>query len=157
MHLEPRNTERHHNIRNGVRLRKKVGYLAARLNVPLGNAECVHLLLGIAGELAASLDLALTHGLHGLKRQRRLHALLDEVEHDIVTAADGLVNGGDVVDDEVADIARPNIGAVGEAGQAHQRIKLRRLRLNKHLTGKAGAELGDAYAAGLTDDGVIVW
>ena len=69
MHLEPCNAECHHDIRNGVRLGEKVSYLAAGLNIPLGNAESVHLLFGITGELAAFLDLALTHGLHGLERQ----------------------------------------------------------------------------------------
>ena len=45
---------------------------------------------------------------------------------------------------------------MGEAGKSDQRIKLRRLRLNEHLAGKARAEFGDTDTAGLADDRVIV-
>ena len=45
---------------------------------------------------------------------------MDEIEHDVVPAAHGLQNGGGAADDQVPGIAQPHIGAVGEAGQAHQ-------------------------------------
>ena len=92
MHLKPRNAERHHDVCDGVRLREKVGYLAAGLDIPVGYVHLPHLLLSIAGELTAFLDLALTHRLHRFKRKRRLHSLLNEVDHNVVTAADGLVD-----------------------------------------------------------------
>ena len=156
MHFEPRDTEGHHDVRDGMRLREEVGYLAAGLDVPVRYALVSHLLLGIAGELAALLYLALTHGLHGLECKRGRDADGDEVDHDIVAAADRLVNGSDAVDYQVADVARPDVGAVREAGQPYQRVKLLGLRIHKHLPRERRTELGYADGAGLADYRVVV-
>lgn len=79
-----------------------------------------------------------------------------EIEHYIVSAADGLVDRCYAVNDEVADIARPDVGTVREAGQTNERIKLRWLRIDEHLARKASAELRNADAAGLADDIVVI-
>ena len=43
-----------------------------------------------------------------------LDAHLDEVEHNVVTAADGLVNRGGFRGDQILGVAQPNVCAVGE-------------------------------------------
>ena len=156
MHLEPGDAEGHHDIGHRVGLGEEVGDLAGRFDVPVGHALVAHLLLGVTGELAALFDLALTHGFHGLEGQGRLDAHGDEIEHDIVAAADGLVDRGDAVHDEVMDIPRPHVGAVGEAGEADQGVEALGLGVHQHLAGEGGAEFRDADGAGLADDGVVV-
>ena len=156
MHLEPRNAERHHDICHGVRFREKVGNLAAGFYVPIRYAEIAHLLFGVARKFAGFLYLALTHRLHRLESESGLHALLDKVDHDVVAATDGLVDRGDAVYDEVVDVARPHVGAVGEAGQTHKRVELLGLGIHKHLPGKGRAELRNADRAGLADYGIVV-
>ena len=76
VHLEPCNAERHHDIRDGVCLRKEIRNFTAGLDIPVGHVECAHLSFGVSGKLAAFFDLALAHRLHGLERERGLHALL---------------------------------------------------------------------------------
>ena len=154
--LEPRDAESHHDISHGVSLREEVGDLAAGLDVPIGHAPVAHLLFGVAGKLPALLDLALTHGLHRLECEGRLDADGDKVEHDIVTAADGLVDVCDAVYDEVMDVARPHVGAVREAGKPDERIELLGLGVDKHLAGERRAEFRDADGAGLADDRIVV-
>ncbi len=126
-----------------MRLREEIGDLAAGFDVPIRHAVVAHLLLGIARELAALLDLALTHRLHGLEGERGLETLGNERDHDVVTAADGLVNTGCAAHDQIADIARPHIRTMGKPRKADEGIKLLGLRLHQHLPGKARAEFGD--------------
>ena len=78
------------------------------------------------------------------------------IPHYIVSAADSLIYRCNTVDDEIANITGPNVGAVREAGQTHERVKLRGLCIDKHLAREARAELRYADAAGLSDDIVIL-
>ena len=156
VHLEPGDAEGHHDIGHGVRLGEEIGDLARRFDPPVRHAHVAHLLLGVAGEIAALLDLALTHGLHRLEGQRGLHPLLDQIDHDVVAAADGLVDIGHAVYDQIMDVARPHVGAVGKAGEPHQRIKGAGLGIDEHLAGEGRSELRHADRAGLADDRVVV-
>ena len=156
VHLEPGDAEGHHNIGHGVGLGEEVGYFPAGFDIPIRHLERAHLLLSLAGEPAAALDLALTYILHDLEGQRGLHAHRDKVEHDVVAAGDSLIDVGNFVDDKVADIAGPNIRAVGEAGKAHKGGKAAGLGVGEHLAGKRSAKLRHADAAGFADDGVII-
>ena len=105
---------------------------------------------------AAALDLALAHALHDLERELGVHAAADKIEHNIVTAADRLVDRRRAGHDEVFRVAEPHVRAVREAGQAHEDIKTLRLRVDEHLTREAGAEFRDADRAGLADDRVVI-
>ena len=89
MHLEPRNAEGHHDIRRRVGLREEILDLFARADVPFRHAGGLHLLLRAVGQTSA-----LSDGLHDLERPLFGHAALDEIQHDIVAAADGVVDGG---------------------------------------------------------------
>ena len=89
VHLEPRDAEGHHDIRRRVGLREKVLDLLARADVPFRDACGLHLLLRAVGQTAA-----LSDGLHDLERPLFGHPAFDEVQHDIVAAADGVVDGG---------------------------------------------------------------
>ena len=156
MHLEPRDAESHHDVRHSVRLREEVGDLAAGLDIPVRHAAVTHLLLRVAGELPALFHLALSHGLHRLERERRGDADGDEVYHNIVAAAHRLVDRRGAGGDKVADVARPHVRAVTEAGKADERVELLGLGIDKHLAGEGCAELRHADGARLSDDLVIV-
>ena len=156
VYLEPGDAEGHHDIGHRVSLGEEVGDLAGRLDVPLRHAERAHLLLRVVREGAGLLHLALAHGLHGLEGQGRLDADRDEIEHDVVAAADGLVNTRDAVYDQIMDVAGPHVRAVGEAGEADQGVKLLRLGVHQHLAGEGGAEFRHADGARVADDGVVV-
>ena len=114
MDLEPGDAEGHHHIGHRVGLGEEVADLGQGLDVPIGHIGLMHGVLPAVLE-AALLDLALSHGLHDVKGHLRLDALLHEVEHDVVTAAHGGVNGGSAGDDEVSCVAQPHVRAVGEA------------------------------------------
>ena len=149
--LEEGYAEAHHDVGHGVGFREQVFYLAAGLYVPVRDAVVAHLLLRAVGQAAAFTD-----GLHDLEATLRLHAPGDQIEHDVVAAADGVLDRGRAGEDEVFGVAQPHVGAVGVAGKAHQGVELLGLCVHQHLAGEARAELGYAYGAGLADDGVVV-
>ena len=97
---------------------------------------------------ALFLHLALTDGLHDLEGHLGIEAHGDEVEHDVIAAAHRLQNGGRAADDELAGVAQPHIRAVGEAGQAHQRVEILGHGVHEHTAGEAGVELRDGHRAG---------
>ena len=146
MHLIPRNAEGHHHVGHGVSLGEQVADLGEGVDVPLGHFMLVHGLLPALFK-ALLLHLALTDGLHDLKAHLRIKTHGDEIEHNIVTAAHRLQNGGSTIHNEVAGVAQPHIRTVGETGEAHQGVKVLRLGVHQHLTGEAGVELGDGHGA----------
>ena len=91
---------------------EEVGDLARRFDPPVRDAHAPHLRLRVPGEYAVFLDLAFSNGLHGLECERRLHPLLDQVDHDVVAAADGLVDVGRPAHDQIVNIARPHVRPV---------------------------------------------
>ena len=107
MHLEPRDAKRHHDVCRRVRLREQILDLLAGADVPVRHAGRLHLLLRALGQAAS-----LTDGLHDLERPLFRHTALDEIEHDVVTAADGVVDAGGLGEDEVARVAEPHVRAV---------------------------------------------
>ena len=147
MHLEPRDAEGHHHIGHGVSLGEQIADLGKRLNVPVGHLVLPHGLLPALGE-AALLHLALTDSLHDLEAHLGVQPHGDQVQHDIVAAAHRFQNRGRTADDQVAGVAQPHVGAVGEARQTHQRIKVVRLGVHQHLAGEPGVELRDSHGAG---------
>ena len=98
--------------------------------------------------LKAPFHLALTDGLHDLKAHFGVQPHGDEIQHDIVTAAHRLQNGGGTADDQLPCVAQPHIRTVGEAGQTHQRIEILRQGVHQHPTGEAGVELRDSHGTG---------
>ena len=139
-----------------MRLREQVLDLPAGFDPPLRHAELLHLFHDAVRPRFALVDGALTHGLHEFERALRLHAHVDEIEHDVVPAADAFVGRRDTVDDDVVDVAGPHVRAVREARQTDERGKLVRLRIHKHLARERRAELRHADRAGVTDDRVAV-
>ena len=110
-----------------------------------------HLVLGALGEA-----LPLSDGLHDLEGPLFVHAAGDEVDHDVIPAADGLADGGGVGEDQVPGVAQPHVGAMGKAGQPNQNVKLRRLGLLQHPPDKGGAELRDGRGAGRAQNFVVL-
>ena len=151
MHLEPRDAERHHDIRRGVRLGKQILDLFARADVPIGYAGRAHLILRALGQSPA-----LTHGLHDLERALFGHPALNQIQHDIVAAADGLGDGRGLGKNQVAGVSQPHIGAMREARKADERVKFCRLRLLQHPPRKAGAKFRDGARANWAQDRVIL-
>ena len=154
MHLEPRDTERHHNIGHSVCFGEQIADLGKGINVPIRHIMGAHRLFP-TGLKAALLHLTLTDRLHDLKGHLGVKSHLDEIEHNIVTAAHRFQNGSRAANDQITGITQPHIGAVGEAGQANQRIEILGLGIHQHTAGKTGVELRDRHRAGGTQQLVI--
>ena len=155
MHLEPRDAERHHNICDRVRLRKQIADLGERLDVPFRHIVLLHRLYPAVLK-AALFDLALPHGLHDLEAHLRVKPHGNEVEHDVVAAADRLQNARRAADDQLARVAEPHVRAVREAGKTHEGVEVLRLRVNEHLAREARVELGNGDRAGRTEQIVVL-
>ena len=148
VHLEPRDAERHHDIGDRVRLGEHILDLFARVDVPVGHVLLAHRALHLLGQA-----LALTHGLHGLERQLGLHALQNQVVHDIVAAADA-AGQRDALVHQLLRVAQPHVRAVRQAGNRDQLGKGRGLGLLDHAAHEFGAELGHRKAAEVAQNGV---
>ena len=146
VYLEPRDAEGHHDVGHGVGLGEQVADLGQGLDVPLRHLVGPHGVLPPVLE-ATLFHLTLSDGLHDLEAHLGVQAHVDQVEHDVVAAAHGLQNRGGAADDQVPGVAQPHVGAVGEAGQAHQGIEVLGLGIHQHLPGKRRAEFGDADGA----------
>src|SRR5699024_1942482 len=151
VHLEPGNSEGHHHIGHGVGLGEEILNFLARFYVPRRNARLDHFVLGALGKSPS-----LSHRLHDLEGALLGHAAGDEIEHNIVAAADGLGDRGRTGGDEILGVAQPHVGAVGEAGKTHQDVKLIRLGVQEHAPDEAGAKFGNGAGTGGAEDGVIL-
>ena len=147
MHLEPRNTERHHHIGHSVGLREQIADLGQRADIPIRHLMLPHSLLPAVLE-ALFLYFALTHRLHDLKAHLRLQPHGDQVQHDIIAAAHRLQNAGRAAHDQVPGIAQPHVGTVGEARQPYQGIEILGHGIHQHTAGEPGVELRDSHGAG---------
>ena len=92
MCLEPGDSKGHHDIGHGVSLGEKISNFAGGFDPPVGNLHLTHQVLCIAGEAAALFHLSFSDCLHGFEGEGRLHALTDEIDHNVITAADGIVD-----------------------------------------------------------------
>ena len=155
MDLVPGDAEGHHHVGHGVGLGEEIPDLGQGLDVPLGHVVVPH---GLHPALvkAALLHLALSDLLHDLEAHLGVQALGDQVQHDVVTAAHRLQNGGGAADNQVPGIAQPHVRAVGEAGEPHQGVEVLGLGIHQHLPGEAGVELRDGHGAGGTQDLVVL-
>ena len=150
MHLEPRDAERHHNVRDRVRLGEHVLDLFARVDVPVGDVLLAHRSLHFFSQA-----LALTHALHGLERQLGLHALQNQVVHDIVTAAD-TAGQRDALMHKLLRVAQPHVRAMRQAGDRDQLREGRGLGLLDHAAYELCAELRHRQTAEVAQDRVGV-
>ena len=145
--LEPGDAEGHHHIGHGVGLGEQVADLGQGVNVPLRHLVGPHGVLPPVLE-AALFHLALSDGLHDLEAHLGVQAHVDQVEHDVVPAAHGFQNRGGAADDQVPGVAQPHVGAVGEAGQAHQGVEVLGLGIHQHAPGEPGVELRNGHGPG---------
>ena len=150
VYLEPRDAERHHHIGHCVRFGEHVFDLFARVNVPVGHVLFAHRAFHFLGQA-----LALTHGLHRLKRQLGLHALQNQIVHDIVTAADTAGQRNPLAD-QLGRIAQPYVRTVRQAGNRNQLGKGRGMRLLDHAAHELCTKLRHRQTAEIAQNGVGV-
>ena len=122
--------------------REEVLDLLARLDEPLGDAALTQDLDDVVGDA-----LALADFLHRLEGEQGVDAVVDEVHHDVVARGDGVLDGALAAPYEVLGVAEPDVGAVREAGDAHEVREYVGLRVVDHLARERRAELGDAEGA----------
>ena len=91
----------------------------------------------------------LSSELHDGEGLTRVHALMHEVDHDIISTADRLLQGGRAVLDEVLCVVQVDIGTVAKARDTHEVREVLRLRILDHLHREGGTELRDPEAAEL--------
>ena len=151
VNLEPGNPEGHHHIGYRMGLGKEVLDLLAGTDVPIRHAGGPHLLFRSLWQAPSLPDC-----LHNLKRPLFRHATGDQVEHNVIPASNGLVDGGCLGGYEVLGIAQPHIRAVGEAGQPQQRIKPGGHGVHEHPPGEPGIELRNGHGPGGAQDGVVL-
>ena len=142
MHLEPRDAQSHGHVGHGVALGEHVLNLLAAVNEPRGHVMLDHGLFHF--RLQA---LALTHGLHRGEGQLRLHALVDQVIHNIVTAAHAFVQLGCTGADNVLRVAQPHVRTVAQTGNAYQLLHGRGLGIVQHTAHEGRAEFRNAEGA----------
>ena len=115
-----------------------------------------HLLHNALRPRLALVDRALSDGLHEFEGTLLRQTALDEIEHDIVAAADGLIDRGRAAQDQVLRVAEPDVRAVGESGKADERVELCRLGVHEHPAGEARAEFRNADCADLRQNLVML-
>ena len=128
--LEPRDAEGHHNIGDGMGSREEVADLEAGVDEPLRHMCGVK--LGAVIRAAFFEALAFTDIFHDFEGCQGLHAMLDEVVHDVVSGRDRILQFDDAVLDEVLGIVQPYVSAVGEAGNTDQLREILRARVFEH-------------------------
>ena len=141
--LKPSDTEGHHNVGHRMGLGEQVLDLLAGADVPVRYAGGNHFLLRSRGQSPA-----LTDRFHDLEGPFLRHTAGDQVDHDIVTTANGAVHCGSLGGYQIPGIAQPHVGAMSIAGDPHQEIKLLRHGIQKHAPGKAGIEFRHRHSAG---------
>ena len=156
MHLEPGDTEGHGDVGHGVGFGEQVLDLPAGLNVPFRNVVFLHFFYDPVWPAFALMDDALSHRFHEFEAAQLVHAHGDEVEHDVISTADGLGDRGGARQDQVLGVAQPHVSAMRETGQAQEGVKVLGLGVDEHPTGKAGAELRDAAGTGRPQHRVVL-
>ena len=137
-------TPRHHDIGGGMGLREHVLDLLAGIDVPLRNTVIEHVLAPLVLQA-----LVLSGELHDGEGLTRVHALMHEVDHDIISTADRLLQGGCAVLDEVLRVVEVDVRTVAEARDTYEVREVLRLRILNHLHREGGTELRDPETAEL--------
>ena len=153
--LVPGDAEGHHDVGHGMGLGEEIADFRQGIDVPLRYVVLPHGLLP-AGLKAPFFHLPLSDGLHDLKAHLGVQPLGNQVEHNVVPAAHRLQNRCRLADDQLPGVAQPHVGAVGEAGEAHQGVEVLGLGVYKHLPGEAGVELRDGHRPGGAQDFVVL-
>ena len=96
-------------------LREHVLDLLAGIDVPLRDTVIEHVLTPLVLEA-----LVLSGELHDGEGLTRVHALMHEVDHDIISTADRLLQRGRAVLDEVLGVVEVDIGTMAEARDTHE-------------------------------------
>ena len=120
-------------------LGEKIFDLFAGTDIPVRNTGCYHLLF-----CSGRQTLALTDRFHDLECALIRHATGNQINHDIVTGADCLVNSGCLGIDQILCITQPHVRTVGVATDSHQEVKFGGQSIQQNAAGKAGIELRNA-------------
>ena len=135
----------HHNVRRRMGLREHILDLLAGFDIPLGYVMRQHIRFPLFPHGTFSFrHHTLTYCLHNLEGLLRLHAHLDQIQHDIITGTDCRGNGRHAAHDQILCIAQPYVGTVGQTGDTHQIGKRLGFRINNHLHSKVCTELRNA-------------
>ena len=125
--------------------------LLTRTDVPIRHAGSHHLLLCPLRQ-----TFAFTDSLHNFERPFLRQTAGDQIDHYIVTTADGLIHPGSAGHNEIFRVTQPHIRSVGIAGNTHQKIEFFRLGVQQNPTGEAGIKLRHSHRAGGPQDLIIL-
>ena len=142
IHFEPGDAEGHHNVCHRMGAWEKVTDLETRINEPLRHIGCVKLGAVIGAAFFKTLPLA--DIFHDLEGGQRLHAVLDEIVHHVVTGGNRLLQFHRTILDKVLGIVQPHVGAVGETGNSYQFREILRPRVFEHAADEGGAVFREA-------------
>ena len=140
--LIPGDSPRHHDIGRGVGFRKHVFDLLAGFDVPFRHIMLSHLLLPLGSQAFPFPDL-----LHDHERHLRVKSLADQVNHDVVTAADGGRDRAGPAHNQVLGVAQPDVGSVRKTGDPDQVRQVLRFCVDQHLDRKFRSELRDSQGS----------
>ena len=132
----------HHNIRRRMGLGEHVLDHFTGLDVPVLHPFCLHGLNPFGLQ-----SLSLSYTLHNRKGQTGLHALMNQVQHNIVPGTDSRGNGGLAFLNKALGVVQPHIGTMGQSRDPDQVREGLRLGVAHHLDYEVGAELGNAKAS----------
>lgn len=132
----------HHDVGRRVGAREEIFYLLTRLDEPFGDAALAEDFDDLRRDAPALADF-----FHRLEGKQRVDAVVDEVHHDVIARGDSVFDGALAAPNQVLRVAEPDVGAVGETGNAHEVGEYVRLRVVNHLARERRAELRDAERA----------
>ena len=122
------------------------------LDIPVRYLMGFHVLLPFRPLLRLDLALchrSLAHRLHDFEGFLRLHALVDQVGHDVVTGTHTGGNGGNAIPDQILGVAQPYVRTMGKSRDSDQIRKGFGLSFDDHAHGKIRTKLRDTQTAKL--------
>ncbi|MNC04906.1 hypothetical protein D3C75_523570 [compost metagenome] len=123
-----------------MRLREHVLDLLTGINVPCRHIALLHFVLPFLAQTAA-----LPHAFGNFEGQACIHTrFINEIEHDVVPAANNRFDGAGAVFDQFLGIAQPNSRSMGQTGNLQQVGKGGRLGFLQHLADELGTHFGHA-------------
>ena len=125
-------------------LREHVFDLQAGVVIPLRHPRLLHRLLHLRLQ-----SLPLTHGFHCLEGHRRILALADEVNHNIIAAADAACQRADALCNQIRSVAKPHVRSVGKARNLDQLRQRCRFGILQHSHDKLRSEFRNTERADL--------
>ena len=143
VNLVPHQSDSIDYIGGGMSLREHVADFLKGVDIPLGNAACVHGILHIRGNDHAFFILA--DKFHDLEGQRLVHAVfMNERHHNVVTASDNVGNRTGSRRNQLVRISEPAACSVSKSGNLQKVREILRLCAHENAADERSTHFGES-------------